>query len=116
MFFNAVALFTLSLPIFASAVAVSLEQRGGGNVCTGGTLQCCNQTQDSKNLDGSATKILALLGINVGDISNLVGISCNPITVIGISGTSCNQQSVCCENDNFNGVVAIGCTPVNANL
>ncbi|KAF8625626.1 hypothetical protein AX17_006811 [Amanita inopinata Kibby_2008] len=115
MFSNAVAFFTLSLPIFASAFAVNVEQRGGGN-CNGGTLQCCNQVEDSKNLDKSTTLILALLGINVGDLTGLVGITCSPITVIGASGTNCNQQTVCCKNDNFNGVVVIGCTAVNINV
>ncbi|KAF8204671.1 hydrophobin-251 [Pholiota molesta] len=31
-------------------------------------------------------------------------------------GTSCSAQPVCCTNDSFNGVVALGCTPININL
>jgi hypothetical protein len=31
----------------------------------------------------------------------LVGITCSPITAIGLGGNSCTQQAVCCTNNNF---------------
>ncbi|PFH49489.1 hypothetical protein AMATHDRAFT_147546 [Amanita thiersii Skay4041] len=44
-------------------------------------------------------------------------VTCNPIAGwFGISGNSCNAQTVCCENNSFNGVVALGCTPINVSL
>ncbi|KAF5361411.1 hypothetical protein D9758_006236 [Tetrapyrgos nigripes] len=59
--------------------------------------------------------LLGLLGIVVGDITASIGLTCSPITV-GVAGNSCTAQPVCCENNSFNGVVALGCTPININL
>ncbi|ESK81797.1 hydrophobin [Moniliophthora roreri MCA 2997] len=55
-------------------------------------------------------------GVVVQDLNIPIGVQCNPISVIGVGGNSCTQQPVCCDNNNFNGVVAIGCTPINVNL
>ncbi|GAB88060.1 hypothetical protein GORBP_124_00010, partial [Gordonia rubripertincta NBRC 101908] len=54
---------------------------------------------------------IVVQGVNIP-----IGLTCDPISVIGIGGNSCTAQPVCCENNNFNGVVALGCTPVNLNL
>lgn len=51
---------------------------------------------------------------------------------VGVSGTNCAAQTVCCENDSFSkhliyhtrdltgsivdGLIAIGCTPINIDL
>ncbi|KAF8875137.1 hypothetical protein BD779DRAFT_1678405 [Infundibulicybe gibba] len=42
--------------------------------------------------------------------------TCSPISAIGLGGNSCSAQPVCCSNNSFNGIVALGCTPVNLNL
>ncbi|TFK58454.1 fungal hydrophobin [Pluteus cervinus] len=77
--------------------------------CNTGPIQCCNSVESVC----TTLPLFGLLGIVLSDIDVLVGITCTPITVIGVSGNSCTAQPVCCENDTFNGVVAIGCTPVN---
>ncbi|KAF8898036.1 hydrophobin [Gymnopilus junonius] len=82
--------------------------------CTTGSLQCCDST--SSSTDPGIASLLSLLGINVQDISALVGVTCSPITVVGAGGTSCSEQPVCCTNNSFKGVVALGCTPININL
>ncbi|KAF5351510.1 hypothetical protein D9758_007193 [Tetrapyrgos nigripes] len=82
--------------------------------CNTGNLQCCNSVQDANSDVVSA--LLGLLGIDIGSVTAQVGVTCSPISVIGVGGNSCTAQPVCCENNSFNGVVALGCTPVNINL
>jgi hypothetical protein len=41
--------------------------------------------------------LLGLLGIDVQDPNTPIGITCTPIDSLG----SCNQQAVCCQNNNF---------------
>ncbi|KAF9440108.1 fungal hydrophobin [Macrolepiota fuliginosa MF-IS2] len=82
--------------------------------CNTGPVQCCNSVQAANS--PAASQLLGLLGVVVQDVTALVGITCTPITVIGAGGNSCSAQPVCCENNSFNGIIAIGCSPVNLNL
>ncbi|KAF5363307.1 hypothetical protein D9756_000200 [Leucocoprinus leucothites] len=102
--------------LVAAALATSAIAGGptGGNSCSTGPVQCCNTV--TKASDPAASKILGLLGVVVQDLNVLVGLTCTPITVIGAGGNSCTAQTVCCENNSFNGVIAIGCTPININV
>nr|ABA46363.1 hydrophobin 1 [Heterobasidion annosum] len=80
--------------------------------CNTGDAQCCNSVQSATA--PAVTSLLGLLGIVLEDINVLVGLSCDPISVIGVGGgANCVQQPVCCENNNFNGLINIGCTPIN---
>ncbi|TFK75523.1 fungal hydrophobin [Pluteus cervinus] len=78
--------------------------------CNTGSVQCCNEVQraDSSGMSG----LLGLLGVVISG-GSLVGTNCSPISAIGLGGNSCNSQPVCCSNNNFNGLVALGCSPVN---
>ncbi|KAK7036698.1 hypothetical protein VNI00_011363 [Paramarasmius palmivorus] len=98
--------FVFALTTFSAFAAASQ--------CSTGPIQCCNSVKAAN--DPSIATVLSGVGVNVQDITGQVGLTCSPITVIGVSGNSCNAQTVCCENNNFNGVVAIGCTPINVNL
>ncbi|KAF5326971.1 hypothetical protein D9619_004101 [Psilocybe cf. subviscida] len=111
MQFKLAALTTLAVVTLAAATPTGTAP---SNQCNTGSLQCCNSVQaaNSKSIAG----LLSLLGIVVGSITGQVGVTCSPITVIGASGTSCSAQPVCCTNNSFNGVVALGCTPINLNL
>ncbi|KAI3597612.1 hydrophobin [Moniliophthora roreri] len=60
--------------------------------------------------------ILSLLGIVLQDLNVDVGLTCDPITVIGAGGNSCSASPVCCSDNSFNGVIAIGCVPVTLGL
>ncbi|KAF8885082.1 fungal hydrophobin [Gymnopilus junonius] len=104
MFGRASAALLLALPILAAAQSD----------CTTGSLECCSSVQSASN--PVISTLLGLLGIVVGDITGQVGVTCSPITVVGAGGTSCSEQPVCCTNNSFNGVVALGCTPININL
>ncbi|KAF8976138.1 hypothetical protein BDQ17DRAFT_1395174 [Cyathus striatus] len=92
---------TLALATFAAATGTPIP----ASQCTTGNLQCCNSTGTAKN--SAISTLLGLLGIVISDITALVGVTCSP---------SLTTQPVCCTNNSFNGVVALGCTPVNLNL
>ncbi|KAK0200386.1 fungal hydrophobin [Desarmillaria ectypa] len=82
--------------------------------CSSGNLQCCNSVQSGNS--NAVSVLLGLLGVVLSDVTALVGITCTPITIVGVGGTGCNQQSVCCQNNTFNGIIAIGCVPINIYL
>ncbi|KAF5310913.1 hypothetical protein D9619_007758 [Psilocybe cf. subviscida] len=116
MQFKLAALTTLAVATLAAATPARRNDGGSApsNQCNTGSLQCCNSVQNANS--ASIAGLLGLLGIVVGTITGQVGVTCSPITVIGASGTSCSAQPVCCTNNSFNGVVALGCTPINLNL
>ncbi|KAF8072182.1 fungal hydrophobin-domain-containing protein [Lyophyllum atratum] len=103
----AVALATL-------AAATPTRRNTPASQCNTGPVQCCNSVQTAGS--DPVAGILGLLGVVVQDINVLVGVTCTPITVIGAGGDSCTAQPVCCEDNSFHGLVAIGCTPVNLSL
>ncbi|KAF5309242.1 hypothetical protein D9619_012773 [Psilocybe cf. subviscida] len=109
MHFKFAALTTVAVATLAAATGGSSSL---SNQCNTGTLLCC---QSVGNPSTYAT-LLALLGIDVSNVTPLVGVNCSPISVIGISGNSCSAQPVCCTDNSFNGLVAFGCTPINLSL
>ncbi|THV02185.1 fungal hydrophobin [Dendrothele bispora CBS 962.96] len=110
MQFKLVVLSALATLAAATAVPATMP----ASQCNTGDLQCCNSVQSSDNK--SLAGLLGLLGVVLGGVAVPIGLTCDPISVIGIGGNSCSAQPVCCSNNNFNGVVAVGCTPVNLNL
>ncbi|KAJ3531002.1 hypothetical protein NMY22_g8332 [Coprinellus aureogranulatus] len=58
--------------------------------CNTGPIQCCNSVQSAGAPAVSA--ILALLGINIQDVNIPIGVTCSPISVIGLPGNSCSAQ------------------------
>ena len=67
--------------------------------CETGPIQCCNYVKTAK--DPATAAILALLGVVVQDVNVPIGVTCSPISVIGVPGNSCSGQTVCCENNSF---------------
>jgi len=100
------------LPPVRRATRVGAAKRGtpsGTPQCNTGPVQCCNSVTTAS--DPVASILLGLLGV-IGLGSNvLVGLTCSPLSIIG--GTSCTTQPVCCTDNSFNGVIAIGCSPIN---
>ncbi|KAF8884852.1 fungal hydrophobin-domain-containing protein, partial [Infundibulicybe gibba] len=107
------------IPLLAAATAVprTTTPTTPASQCNTGGLQCCNSSQESSNADLGLTSLLGLLGVVVGALTwSSGGVTCSPISAIGLGGNSCSAQPVCCSNNSFNGIVALGCTPVNLNL
>ncbi|TFK64404.1 fungal hydrophobin [Pluteus cervinus] len=101
-------------------IAIALPTNGGGDTtinqsqCNVGSVSCCNQVQSSN--DQGVQLLTSLLGIALGGATGQVGINCTPVSVLGVGGNSCSAQPVCCTNNHFNGLVNVGCTPINVNL
>ncbi|KAF9446652.1 fungal hydrophobin, partial [Macrolepiota fuliginosa MF-IS2] len=82
--------------------------------CGTGNLQCCNSLERS---DGSLVgTLLGLLGVVLQGVEAVIGITCSPIDILGIGQNQCHTQPVCCQNNDFHGIIAIGCVPININL
>ncbi|KAF9521764.1 fungal hydrophobin-domain-containing protein [Crepidotus variabilis] len=83
--------------------------------CNTGELYCCNNLE-AANTD-AISGILAALLVEVQPVTAIIGTSCSPIDVLSIgSGGNCAAQPVCCQNNHYEGLVVIGCSPVNINL
>ncbi|EIN06924.1 fungal hydrophobin, partial [Punctularia strigosozonata HHB-11173 SS5] len=78
--------------------------------CNTGSLQCCNSVESASS--ASASLLLGLLGIVLDAVDVLIGVTCSPISVIGLGGSSCSANPVCCENNSFGGLISIGCVPI----
>ncbi|KXN88455.1 Fruiting body protein SC1 [Leucoagaricus sp. SymC.cos] len=94
---RSLTVFALALPAIVFATAAP---RAGGQ-CDTGPVQCCNQVLQTN--DPTVTEMVASLGIAASDVIPLVGVTCTPITVIGVGGVTCNAQTVCCKNNKFVG-------------
>ncbi|GJE95854.1 fungal hydrophobin [Phanerochaete sordida] len=78
--------------------------------CSTGPIQCCDSVQKASS--PAAANLLGLLGIVVEGVDALVGLTCSPITVIGVGGGQCSATTVCCENNSFGSLISIGCVPI----
>ncbi|KAK0200383.1 hydrophobin 2 [Desarmillaria ectypa] len=79
--------------------------------CSTANMQCCDALERADSTPVGV--ILGLIGVVLQDLEALVGITCSPISIIGIGqGTKCANQAVCCQNNTFNGLIAIGCVPI----
>ncbi|KAF7419377.1 hypothetical protein PC9H_001965 [Pleurotus ostreatus] len=85
--------------------------------CSTGKVQCCNSVEHStqphvNNLLLGLEHFGLVKGL-IGGLTGNVGIQCSPLL---LSGNSCTAQTACCENVHFNGLIAVGCSPVNLSL
>ncbi|KAH0835039.1 hydrophobin [Lanmaoa asiatica] len=79
--------------------------------CTTGSVQCCQSVQSA----GSpvVTALAGLLdGLPLLQGDTQVGLACSGITGAG-SGTSCKSTSVCCNSTHYNGLINVGCSPID---
>ncbi|TFK26271.1 fungal hydrophobin [Coprinopsis marcescibilis] len=106
MYFNALLIALPSLAAFALA-APALEAR---QTC-GHNIMCCQSVQ-AAGTEPTRT-LLALLGITVIPDTTLVGVNCSRVSVIGIGGSQCTSQLVCCAQIFFGGLVAVECHPIS---
>ncbi|TFK65625.1 fungal hydrophobin [Pluteus cervinus] len=102
------------LPLLASAAVLPRQTQGPTGNCNTGSVQCCNSVQSSSAT--SVTQLAGLLGIDLGSITGLIGLSCSPLSILGAGGNSCSAQPVCCTGNSFGGLLSLGCNPINLNL
>ncbi|KAJ4470030.1 hydrophobin 2 [Lentinula edodes] len=100
----------VSIALATLAVATPAPRGEPASSCSTGDLQCCNSIQSST--DPSVAGILSLLGIVIQGVDILVGLTCSPITIIGLENDECSAQAVCCEDNSNGGLISIGCLPV----
>ncbi|RXW17025.1 hypothetical protein EST38_g8830 [Candolleomyces aberdarensis] len=101
--------------VFLAATAAP----AGGSVdqCNSGHVACCNEVTKASSTDKSTNYLLGLVGVDVGSIQGFVGSNCSPINVLALgSGASCSSQQVCCQDNYYNGLINVGCTPINVSL
>ncbi|KDQ62766.1 hypothetical protein JAAARDRAFT_91633, partial [Jaapia argillacea MUCL 33604] len=95
----------------ALAILAATTPTEPASSCTTGPIQCCNTVESASS--PAAAGVLAGLGIVVQDVNALVGLTCSPITAVGVgSGSSCSASPVCCTDSSHGGIVSIGCVPV----
>ncbi|KZT67523.1 hydrophobin-domain-containing protein [Daedalea quercina L-15889] len=94
-------------------VGASLFRRGGSSggagSCNAGANYCCNSVTNASNADESTTGILNAIGVDLSDTLNNVGLGCTSL----VGGASCSTNALCCENNTFSGLIAVGCTPIS---
>ncbi|TFK18108.1 hypothetical protein FA15DRAFT_628293 [Coprinopsis marcescibilis] len=82
--------------------------------CGARNMKCCNLISASN--DSVLGPVLNTLGVVVGDVAKLVGISCTPLDLLGLTQSKeCQGHPLCCEGQDFSGVlgiVSVGCTPI----
>ncbi|KAH6890149.1 fungal hydrophobin-domain-containing protein [Coprinopsis sp. MPI-PUGE-AT-0042] len=113
--FAHLTLFAFAVTLLSGAIAIPTpsEPPKALGRCNGGELQCCFKAQDPHSLDWEARMIASLVKADVGSASGLVGTHCTGINSLAVdSGSECTLQKVCCSNNSFNGLVAMGCTPI----
>ena len=93
-----------SEPTVETAATEQGVDEAAGSTCSAGTPLCCNDLGAGN--DPTIALLLGLLGIVAQNPSQLVGVTCRPLD------SSCTAQPVCCTNNNFNGLVALGYSPI----
>ncbi|KAF9533684.1 hydrophobin [Crepidotus variabilis] len=109
-------MFSKLVVIFVASVASFVAAAPGGisNSCDTGPVQCCDSLYKSDSAEFNVIK--QLVGANV-PIGALVGSQCSPLSIIGVGGgSSCKSEPVCCDDNKFGGLVAVGCSPVGVNV
>ncbi|KAL4071861.1 fungal hydrophobin-domain-containing protein [Scleroderma yunnanense] len=107
-------LFALALTAVTTAVPHSRGHEDGGH-CNTGNLTCCNAVQSAE--DPQTSQIAGILNIPISALNGNIGIACLSLDILALlNQQSCTQQPVCCENTEANGLVGIGCIPINLNL
>ena len=81
----ALALATVAIAAPTGGTPVTPPTPGQGQ-CNTGPVQCCNSVQRADT--ASASVLLALLGVVLQDLNIPIGLTCSPISIIGLPGNS----------------------------
>ncbi|EAU87858.1 hypothetical protein CC1G_01505 [Coprinopsis cinerea okayama7 len=111
MFAKTLFALTSISAIFVSVAAIP----SGAPTCATGPIQCCERVYESQTTETSL--LTDLLGLNLDGLLGGIATGCSPLSVVGIGGgNKCAHRPVCCTDNKFNGLVNVGCVPVNVNL
>ncbi len=69
-----------------SVLAVATPVARDTGSCSTGSIQCCDSV--SKASDPTTSVLLGLLGVVVQGVDVLVGLTCSPISVVGVGSSS----------------------------
>ncbi|KAF8895177.1 hypothetical protein BD779DRAFT_707048 [Infundibulicybe gibba] len=98
------------LPLLAAATAVprTTTPTTPASQCIAGNLQCCQSTEEASdvNIPGLETLIAPII-----TLTGQVGLTCSPISLIGVGANSCAAKPVCCSNNSFKGLIALSAPP-----
>ncbi|KAI0930637.1 hypothetical protein AcV5_007300 [Taiwanofungus camphoratus] len=106
----------LALTFALSALATPGGSDGGSNPsqCDSGTILCCDNVAPASC--DTVKPMLSALKIQVDDDSTPIGTGCGSGGLLGIGGgSSCTNTPVCCQ-DNYFGLIGIGCTSIPINI
>ncbi|KAG2076385.1 hydrophobin-1 precursor [Suillus decipiens] len=84
---------------------------GGSGQCNSGSIQCCDSVT-TYGSGGDIDELVSFMGVKIPS-GTPCGTGCSPISIIGGSGSKCKQQPVCCEDNSYNGIINVGCSPIN---
>ncbi|TFK51399.1 hydrophobin [Heliocybe sulcata] len=102
-------MITAATAVASLAVATPVPQTAGS--WNTGSLQCCNTVQQAS--DPATSTLTGLLGIVLPDLNGMIGLTCSPITAVGLGGgASCSAHPVCCENNSYGSLISLGCLPI----
>lgn len=71
--------FAFIAAALATLAVATPTPTGGGSSCSTGPVQCCQQTTTVASLSQTSLGLLSLLGIVIGDLTNLVGLQCTSV-------------------------------------
>ncbi|KAI0350768.1 fungal hydrophobin [Trametes cingulata] len=104
------AITALAILAAATPAPNDIEARQTG--CATGALQCCESVQSADS--AAIAPILAALGVVLQDVNIPVGLTCSPVSVVGVGGSdACSANTVCCDDNSFGGLLSIGCLPAS---
>ncbi|THH28030.1 hypothetical protein EUX98_g6160 [Antrodiella citrinella] len=106
---------TPAAPASPSSTPAQGGSSGGGSTsggqCNVGKPQCCESTQKASTSIVSLS-LLKAIGQNVAPDA-ILGLTCTGVDVLD---APCHTQTVCCENNTYNGLINIGCSPIDPTL
>ncbi|KAF8888399.1 hypothetical protein CPB84DRAFT_1849641 [Gymnopilus junonius] len=103
---------TLFVAAFVATVMASPLTPPVFDSCNSGPVLCCNSLQAPET--AAATQLLSLVGVAVEDVVAQVGAGCTAVTGVGAgTGANCATSPVCCQQNFFNQLIGVDCSPVN---
>ncbi|PVG02900.1 hydrophobin [Serendipita vermifera] len=97
--------------LLTGAMASPTPTESQNKYCNVGQAQCCQQVK--KSSDKSIKNLAGLVGVILPVEDVMVGLQCSPILNIVGTNSGCSANPVCCSNNNFNGLINVGCNSIN---